>query len=81
MVRPDERIYDQMRKEDAKGTDPMYREKGYQKKERKMKKRPRNTIGIARGDILPHHGPPTPNGELVEMLRVLTNFLMDSWRQ
>ena len=33
-----ERIYEQMRKVDAEGTRPMYREKGYQRVERKKKK-------------------------------------------
>ena len=33
-----ERMYEKMRKEDAEGTRPMYREKGYQRVERKKKK-------------------------------------------
>ena len=53
-------IYDQMRK-DSEGTRPLYRERGYQKIERKQSKRkPRSTNSQARGTYCHHHAPPPP---------------------
>ena len=65
-----ERIYEQMRKEDAEGTIPMYREKGYQRVERKKKKEAKKNNWSSKGGyIAPIMVLPTPNGELAEILR------------
>ena len=65
-----ERIYEQMRKEDAEGTRPMYREKGYQRVERKKKKEAKKYNWSSKGGyIAPIMVLPTPNGELAEILR------------
>ena len=55
-----ERIYEQMRKEDAEATRPMYREKGYQRVERKKKKEAKKYNWSSNGGyIAPSWSPPS----------------------
>ena len=63
-----ERIYEQMRKEDAEGTRPMYREKGYQRVERKKEAKKYNWSGKG-VYIAPLMVTPTLNCELAEIFR------------
>ena len=63
-------VYDSKLKDDAEGSVPLNRPRGYKKAERrKEKRRKRNSWGTKGGHIAPIIVPSTPNGELARRLR------------
>ena len=63
-------VYDSKLKDDAEGSVPLNRPRGFRKAERrKEKRRKRNSWGTKGGHIAPIIVPSTPNGELARRLR------------
>ena len=63
-------VYESKLKDDAEGSVPLNRPRGYKKAERrKEKRRKRNSWGTKGGHIAPIIVPSTPNGELARRLR------------
>ena len=63
-------VYESKLKDDAEGSVPLNRPRGYKKAERrKEKRRKRNSWGTKGGHIAPIVVPSTPNGELARRLR------------